>query len=57
MSITNIIINDGCTILQGVNGICLCQEKWMMREEHKHQKEKTDKTIKEKIINRDITTK
>ncbi len=43
MSITNIIINDGCTILQGVNGICLCQEKWMIREEHKHPKEQTDR--------------
>lgn len=52
MSITNIIINDGYTILQGVNGICLCQEKWMIREKHKKQIEqtdrKTDKTIQKK---------
>lgn len=42
MSITNIIINDSYTIMQGVNGICLYQEKWMKCEEHEPKTEQTD---------------
>lgn len=42
MSITNIIINDRYTIMQGVNGISLCQETWMVRDKQKTDKKQID---------------
>lgn len=29
MSITNIISDETVTLVQGVNGICLCEESWI----------------------------
>lgn len=35
MSVTNLINDEKMTILQGVNGICLCQESWMTDKKEK----------------------
>ncbi|SUB88807.1 Uncharacterised protein [Porphyromonas macacae] len=32
MSVTNLIDDERVTIVQGVNGICLCRESWMMEK-------------------------
>lgn len=44
MSVTNFIDDDRMTILQGVNGICLCEETWMVRR-------KADKLQSSKLDN------
>ena len=35
MSVTNIIDDERVTIVQGVNGILLCQESWMADKSHR----------------------
>lgn len=32
MSVTNIIDERNVTIIQGVDGICLCEESWMKKK-------------------------
>lgn len=46
MSVTNIIDDPNVTIVQGVNGIRLCEEGWMtQRRNHRKSGEKTKETI------------
>ena len=35
MSVTNIIDDERVTIVQGVNGILLCQKSWMADKSHR----------------------
>lgn len=47
MSITNIIINDRYTIMQGVNGISLCQETWMVQKKQHFEMKRTESKNKQ----------
>lgn len=45
MSITNFIDNDDITLVQGVNGICLCEESWIKREAGRQPAECVENTL------------
>ncbi len=40
MSVTNLINEENLTMIQGVNGILLHKEDWMMRKVQKEEKSK-----------------
>ncbi len=43
MSVTNFITDERVTILQGVNGIQLCQESWMTEKMRSPEEQNTQK--------------